>query len=374
MSGCGPRRRLTRRAMLRGTAASAGLFMAPALGCRCSSPQAPSTPSESEGPASPVLDADSTSGNIQDAGPSDSLEPAYLRLEREGELARREERLWSMLERCGLCLRGCEMNRLAGEMGVCQLDSRLVVASAYPHHGEEAPLRGRAGSGTIFFSYCNLLCCFCINWEIAHRGDGEAIDHARLARVMIGLQRRGCHNINLVTPTHVLPHVIRALRLAIPQGLRLPIVYNTSSYEAPEVIRLLDGIVDIYLPDFKYQDGAMAARYSAQASDYPEIAAANIREMHRQVGTLQLDPSGVALRGLLVRHLVMPNNVAGTDRFVRWVARELSPDTYVNIMTQYTPRYRADEHPDIARPTTEEEHTQAMRWAREAGLTRLDQG
>jgi putative pyruvate formate lyase activating enzyme len=245
------------------------------------------------------------------------------------------------------------------------------VYSGGPHFGEEGPLVGRGGSGTIFFSHCNLQCCFCQNWQINHRGEGTVISHTDLAEMMLDLQTNGCHNINLVTPTHVVPHIIKSLRIAVAAGLRLPLVYNTGGYDNLGVVQKLDGIVDIYLPDFKYQDGALAARYSSGAADYPEVAAAVIKEMHRQVGQLQVDERGIAQRGLLVRHLVMPNNVAGTDKFVHWVARELSLRTSVNIMAQYRPMYKAFDHAEIAREITDEEWQQALSWAREAGLTGL---
>lgn len=305
------------------------------------------------------------------AATASAFEPAYLALERSGELARREEELWAILASCRLCPRGCGANRQAGETGVCSATARFKVHAAGPHFGEEPQLVGEGGSGTVFFSNCNLLCCYCQNWQINHRGDGRYTSHRQLADMMLGLQLKGCHNINLVTPTHVAPHILKALRLAIKDGLRLPLVYNTGGYDDLAVVKLLDGIVDIYLPDFKYADGAMAAKYSSGAADYPEVAAAVIKEMHRQVGKLAVDGRGIATRGQIIRHLVLPGNIAGTDRFVRWVAAELSPDTCVNIMAQYRPAHRAFEYPEIARPITTVEWRQALAWAREAGLTNL---
>jgi putative pyruvate formate lyase activating enzyme len=299
---------------------------------------------------------------------SDDFEPAYLEMERQGELAKREKTLWNMLAECEGCARGCGANRLAGETGVCSSTAKLKMYSAAPHYGEERELVGRGGSGTVFFSNCNLLCCFCQNWEINHRGDGQFTTHAELAETMLGLQRRGCHNINFVTPSHVVPHIVKAVRLAIPMGLDVPLVFNTGGYDNLEVIKLLDGIIDIYLPDFKYQDGKLAAKYSSGVSDYPEVAAAVIREMHRQVGELQTDADGNATRGLIVRHLVLPKNIGGTDRFLQWVADELSPKTYVNLMPQYRPEYKAFDYPDIARRISRDEWKQALAWAREAGL------
>lgn len=299
------------------------------------------------------------------------FESSYLGPARDGRLRATEEALWQQFTACGLCPRACGANRSGGRKGTCNSTARLKVASYGPHFGEEPPLVGRRGSGTIFFSNCNLLCCFCQNWEINHRGDGNPVSHDDLAGMMLDLQGRGCHNINLVTPTHVVPHIVRALRVAVGRGLTVPLAYNTGGYDNVEVIRALDGLVDIYLPDFKYQDGALAAKYSSGAADYPEVAAAGIREMHRQVGRLRTDGRGVATRGLIIRHLVMPRNIGGTDRFVRWVARELGPDTCVNLMRQYRPEHRARDYPELSRPLTRDEWEQAVAWARDAGLTNL---
>lgn len=302
----------------------------------------------------------------------ENLKPSYLDLELEGKLEQIEKELWEIFRECRCCPRRCGVDRIEGQVGVCSSTAKLKVASYGPHFGEERPLVGRRGSGTIFFSNCNLLCCFCQNWQINHRGDGDYRTHRELAEMMLRLQRYGCHNINLVTPTHVVPHIVKALRIAIVRGLRIPLVYNTGGYDSIEIIRKLDGVVDIYLPDFKYQDGEAAARYSSGADDYPEVAAEVIKEMNRQVGRLVADERGVAERGLIIRHLVMPNNIAGTDRFVRWVAEELSTDTYVNIMAQFRPEHRAFDIPEISRRITDEEWRQALAWAREAGLTNLD--
>ena len=299
------------------------------------------------------------------------FEPGYLKLEREGELAKREQALWEILASCEVCARGCGANRLGGETGVCSTRARIKVYSAGPHFGEEPELVGSGGSGTVFFSNCNLLCCFCQNWEINHRGDGQRTSDRELADMMMALQRRGCHNINFVTPSHVVPQIVKAVRIAAAKGLRLPLVFNTGGYDNVEVIKLLDGIVDIYLPDFKYQDGELAAKYSSGVSDYPGIAAAVIKEMHRQVGDLETDSRGIATRGLIIRHLVMPNNVGGTDRLVRWIAEELGKDTYLNLMAQYRPEHKAFDHPAIARRLTREEWKQAVAWAIGAGLTNL---
>lgn len=301
-------------------------------------------------------------------------EPAYLALEASGELARREAELKGVYRACRLCPRQCGVNRTRGEKGVCRGADRARVSSAHPHYGEEGPLTGRRGSGTVFFSHCNLLCVYCQNWEIAHRGAGTLVSDETLARLMIDLQNQGCHNINLVTPTHIVPNIVGALRIAIRRGLRLPLVYNCGGYEPVEILKLLDGVVDIYLPDFKYQDPAKAGRLSAGASDYPEVAAAALVEMHRQVGDLVTDEHGIALRGLMVRHLVLPENAAGTDRFVKFVAEQLRPSTYVNLMAQYRPEHRAHQYPEINRRLTRAEYQQALRWARDAGLTNLATG
>lgn len=299
------------------------------------------------------------------------FEPAYLRLERKGELAERARELYAIYNSCRLCPRQCGANRLKGEKGVCGATSRLKVSSAHPHFGEEKPLVGRHGSGTIFFSHCNLRCCFCQNWEIAHRGDGSYLSDESLGRMMADLQGIGCHNVNFVTPTHVVPNIVQGLRSAIRLGLRVPLVYNCGGYEPVEILKLLDGIVDIYLPDFKYTDGAMAEKYSSGAKDYPEVAAAAHIEMHRQVGELIVDENGIALRGLMIRHLVLPNNISGTDKFVKFVAEKLTRSTYVNIMSQYRPEHKASQYPELARRLTMGEYSQAVNWAREAGLTRL---
>ncbi len=303
---------------------------------------------------------------------SGEWKPAYEKLEAEGKLAERIEQANAIFESCTLCPRRCGVNRLNGEMGFCRAPADPVVFSHHPHFGEEVPLVGDRGSGTIFFSNCNLRCVFCQNYPIAHEGRGRKITVNQLADMMLDLQRRGCHNINVVTPTHVMPNILSATRVALKKGLHLPICYNTGGYERVENIELLDGIVDIYLPDLKYMDGEQATKYSADASDYPEMAQEAISEMHRQVGTLVTDERGIALRGLMVRHLVMPNRVSGTREFVNWVSNNLSKDTYVNIMSQYRVEHRAFEYPKIARAITSEEYLEALEWAEDAGLHNLD--
>ncbi len=306
------------------------------------------------------------------AGPERSWTPAYLQLEEEGRLAERVEQAFELFESCRVCPRECGVNRLQGERGICRSPEQVVVYSAHPHFGEELPLVGRFGSGTIFFSNCSLRCVFCQNWPIAHEGRGHEISDEQLAELMLEVQRIGCHNVNLVTPTHLVPHILNATRIAAQGGLRIPLVYNTGGYDSLEAIRLLDGVVDIYLPDLKFMDPHEAETYMG-AADYPEIAKRAIAEMHRQVGELETDRQGVAVRGLMIRHLVMPNRVAGTREFVRWVADELSTSTYVNIMAQYRVEHRAFEYPDISRAITNQEFLEAMDWAEEAGLTNLDE-
>ena len=298
--------------------------------------------------------------------------PGYLALYRRGELKGRGEALWALMERCSLCPRECGVNRLEGEEGFCRASSKLEIASYHPHFGEEKPLVGEGGSGTVFFSNCGLRCVFCINWDISLEGRGETRTLTELAEMMLDLQGRGCHNLNVVTPTHYSPHILLALDLAAGRGLRLPVVYNTCGFEKPEILEKLDGVVDIYLPDFKYARGEMAARYSSGAETYPEVTKAALLEMHRQVGAAEPGADGLINRGLMIRHLVMPNDVGGTRQVIDWIAANLPKDTYLNIMAQYRPMYKAFEHPDIARRLTGEEYAEAVAWARAAGLTRLD--
>jgi putative pyruvate formate lyase activating enzyme len=308
----------------------------------------------------------------RDADLDPAFEPPYLKLHRTGELRRRGDALFEIMRSCRLCPRECRLDRRAGEKGFCGASARLRIAQAVPHFGEERPLVGRGGSGAVFFSHCSLRCVFCINWEISQRGDGHDRDVKDLARMMLKLQERGCHNVNIVTPTHYSAHVVRALDLAAEEGLRLPLVYNTCGWERLEILEMLDGVVDVYLPDFKYWDGAMASRYSSAADTYPELTKKALLEMHRQVGVARPAADGLVYRGLMIRHLVMPNRVGGTREVVGWIARHLPKDTYVNIMSQYRPMHLAFDYPKIARRLTRDEYEEAVRWAREAGLTNLD--
>lgn len=298
-------------------------------------------------------------------------EPSYLKLYRERKLQDRIDQAIGIMRDCRLCPRECRVDRLSGEKGYCQTGRKARVASFNAHFGEEAPLVGRFGSGTIFISYCTLLCSFCQNFEISHLGEGREVDPAAVAAMMLALMRRGCHNINFVTPTHVAPQILEGLILAVEQGLNIPLIYNSGGYDGVETLKLLDGIFDIYMPDFKFWDEKWAKRF-CHAPDYREHAMAAIREMHRQVGDLVIDKSGLAVKGLLVRHLVMPQGVAGTEEIARFLAREISPNTYVNVMDQYRPCGRAAGETVISRRITGEEFALAIHQAKQAGLTRLD--
>ena len=298
--------------------------------------------------------------------------PAYVPLLESGALARRAEAAWRHLEACDLCARYCRTDRTKTiEGAVCRTGERAVVASYGPHHGEEDPLRGRSGSGTIFFGWCNLRCVFCQNWELSQRGSGREVGPRELADMMLELQRAGCHNINVVTPSHVVAPIIAAVSAAAARGLRLPLFYNTGGYDSPEALALLDGVVDIYMPDMKYGDPALARKYS-KVRDYVAVNRAAVKEMHRQVGDLVLDERGIARRGLLVRHLVLPHGIAGTGQVLSFLANEISRNTYLNLMDQYRPCYRADEYPELDRPLSADEFGEALALADRVGLTRLD--
>lgn len=300
------------------------------------------------------------------------FEPAYLTLYRSGELAERARTANAHLENCDLCARYCHVNRKRRLDGVvCRTGELAVVNSAGPHHGEEDCLRGWRGSGTIFFAWCNMRCAFCQNWEISWKGTGEETTAEELAAIMLDLQSAGCHNINLVSPSHVVAQILAALVIAAEKGLRLPLVYNTGGYDSPEALALLDGVIDIYMPDMKYGDPELAKTYS-HTPDYVAVNQAAVREMHRQVGDLMPGPDGIARRGLLVRHLVLPGGIAGTPQVMRFLAEQVSPNTYVNIMDQYRPAYRAAEFPELNRPVTAEEYRGALEAATGAGIRRID--
>ncbi len=295
--------------------------------------------------------------------------PSYIHLYEKGELNQRVQYLQEFLKECRLCPRECRVNRLNGEVGVCEAGSELMISSAFPHFGEESPLVGSHGSGTIFLTHCNLRCIFCQNYDISHLGKGERIDSSDMARIMLRLQEIGCHNINFVTPTHYVPQIVASLPEAIEEGLRLPIVYNCSGYESLEVIRLLEGVVDIYMPDIKYMDKQYSKRFS-NAPDYPEVITKVLKEMHRQVGDLTINPMGIAERGLLIRHLVMPNEVASSEVVFKFVQEEISIHSYVNIMDQYRPEYQAHEYHEISRRITLKEYKEAIQLAKRYGLYR----
>lgn len=299
--------------------------------------------------------------------------PTYLALAEDGTLAQRAAAALEALAHCTLCGRQCGANRLehGDPKPFCRTGRCAVVSSYFPHHGEESCLRGWNGSGTIFFSQCNLRCTFCQNFDISWRGEGRPVLPDELAAMMLRLQEAGCHNINLVTPSHVVPQILEALCVAVEQGLRLPLVYNTGGYDRVETLRLLEGVVDIYMPDVKFWDSAVAEQLAA-APDYPEVAREAVQEMHRQVGDLEINGDGIARRGLLVRHLVMPNNLAGTRHVMRFLAQQISPDTFVNIMPQYRPEGHAHRHREIARRITPHEYQTALAVARQEGLWRFD--
>ena len=313
-------------------------------------------------------------GKAEASSHSDTdFEPAYLKLHKTGELKERANELWAMMKRCRLCPRRCGVNRHEGASGFCQAPgTTLVIASAHPHFGEERPLVGEGGSGTIFLTNCNLRCVFCQNFEIAQLGRGSETTLDEFAGMMLQLQEIGCHNINLVTPTHHSAHILKAIDIAAGQGLRLPIVYNTSGWERLEIIKMLDGIVDIYLPDFKYWDSDMSSKYSSEAESYPELTSEAILEMHRQVGVAKPAEDGIMQRGLMIRHLVMPNNIAGSEHVMEWIAENLPKDTYVNIMVQYNPVYKAYDYPELSRRIKKEEYKKVVNKAKDQGLTNLD--
>ncbi len=297
--------------------------------------------------------------------------PSYLQLYRSGELAERAKAARKRLESCDLCANYCHVNRLQGGTGACHTGTQAVVCSYGVHHGEERPLVGFRGSGTIFFSWCNLHCVFCQNWEISQKGDGREVSAEQLAEMMLSLQRQGCHNINFVSPSHVVAQILEALVFAAEEGLHVPLVYNTGGYDSPEGLALLDGIIDIYMPDMKFAASVIAEKY-LQVKDYAEVNQAAVKQMHRLVGDLQLSEAGIAKRGLLVRHLVLPENLAGTDQILNFLASEISTNTYLNLMDQYRPCYRADEYPPLDRRPSWGEFRAAQAQAKRYGLQRLD--
>jgi putative pyruvate formate lyase activating enzyme len=294
--------------------------------------------------------------------------PAYLDLYDQGVLHERAAIAHERLATCTLCPLACRADRLHGEAGECRVGREAIVASSGPHFGEEDVLRGWRGSGTVFFSGCNLRCVYCQNYDISQFVEGQAVDAAHLADIFLDIQRDGCHNLNLVTPTHVIAQILEALTIAIPRGLRLPIVYNTSGYDSVAALRLLDGIVDIYMPDVKYSDSAIGQQYSG-IPHYWEVVRPALREMHRQVGDLRIE-RGLAVRGLLIRHLVLPGRLAGSQEVLRFIAEEISRDSWINLMDQYHPAYRAFGYPELTRRLTPNEYAEVVACARSLGLHR----
>ena len=300
-----------------------------------------------------------------------SVKPGYLKLLESGELERRANKAWESLSCCKICPHLCGVNRLEGEQGFCKITDQAIVASYGPHFGEEAPLVGRKGSGTVFFSWCNLRCLYCQNYEISHMGAGKAVSTDVLALCFLSLQKDGCHNINLVTPSHVVPFILKALVMAARGGLSIPLVYNTGGYDSIRTLRLLEGVVDIYMPDFKYWDKDVG-KHLSNIANYPHVAKKAIKEMHRQVGELIIGPDGVAKRGLLIRHLVLPGRLSDTRSVLKYIAEEISPNTYLNLMDQYRPCGEARNYLPLDRRITEYEFAEALRAAKEVGLNRLD--
>jgi putative pyruvate formate lyase activating enzyme len=299
------------------------------------------------------------------------FEPSYIKTFEKGLLNEKIHKAYSQLKSCALCPRKCGVDRLSGETGTCNTGKLAWVSSYNPHFGEEDPLVGNHGSGTIFFTHCNLLCLFCQNFDISHQGCGQEVSADEMAAMMLALQNRGCHNINFVTPSHVVPQILSALEVAIRHGLSVPLVFNTGGYDRVATLKLLEGVFDIYMPDFKFWDSQIAEN-ACQAADYPEVARRALLEMHRQAGDLQLDETGIARRGLLIRHLVLPDGRAGTREIMRFIAQRLSPDSYVNIMSQYRPCGRAAEVKGLNSHLAAKDYQMAVQAAKEEGINRLD--
>lgn len=297
--------------------------------------------------------------------------PAYLKTHRAGLLEDKIAKAQRLLESCSVCPRDCKVNRKKGETGFCRAGFLPKVSSSSPHFGEEQPLVGIHGSGTIFLTHCNLGCLFCQNYSISHLDEGEEISIEQLSRMMVTMQSLSCHNINFVSPTHYVPQILAALPYAIALGLSVPLVYNTGGYDSVETLELLDGIFDIYMPDFKYSTEEVAEEYS-QARDYPRVAKQAIKEMFRQVGDLVLDDRGIALRGLLIRHLILPSGLAGTQDVMQFLSQDISKNTYVNIMAQYYPCGDIPPSSPLSRRISKIEYLQAVEIAKKEGITRLD--
>ncbi|RPH49195.1 MAG: radical SAM protein [Desulfobacteraceae bacterium] len=299
------------------------------------------------------------------------FQPVYIETHNKGLLKKKAEHARKLLGSCVLCPRRCMVDRLSGKTGVCKTGARAMVSSYNAHFGEESPLVGRNGSGTIFFTHCNLLCVFCQNFDISHEGLGEEVSDQQLAGIMLALQKSGCHNINFVTPSHVVPQILSALEIAVEKGLCIPLVFNTSSYDRVEILKILDGVIDIYMPDFKFWDPEIAAK-ACNAKEYPAFARKALAEMFRQVGDLVVDEDGIAHRGLIVRHLVMPRGHAGTREVMRFIAGNISKNTYVNIMFQYRPCGNANQFMEFSSRPSDRDFEEAVKVAKEEGITRID--
>ena len=299
-----------------------------------------------------------------------AFKPSYIETHKKGLLRKKSQKAYKELRSCDLCPRHCSVNRLAGETGICRTGENSIVSSYNAHFGEEAPLVGSKGSGTIFFTHCNLLCNFCQNYEISHLGDGQEVSDRELADIMLYLQDSGCHNINFVTPTHVVPQILSAVEIAASEGLSVPLVYNSGGYEKVESLKLLEGVFDIYLPDFKFWNSGIA-QITCNAHDYPEAARNALIEMHRQVGDLVCDSSGTAERGLLIRHLVLPEGFAGTREIMRFIVEKISKNSFVNIMSQYRPCGNAHEVEALSSRLTYQDYTEAFQAAKDEGITRF---
>jgi putative pyruvate formate lyase activating enzyme len=297
---------------------------------------------------------------------------AYIKTFEDGLLVEKIEKAYTGLNTCNLCPRKCGVDRISGETGTCKTAKHALVSSDGPHFGEEAPLVGSHGSGTIFFTHCNLMCLFCQNYDISHEGQGREASSDQIAETMLALQQQGCHNINFVTPSHVVPQILSALEIAVQNGLTVPLVYNTGGYDRVETLKLLEGVFDIFMPDFKFWEPDVAAA-ACDARDYPQVACRALIEMHRQVGDLIINEAGIAQRGLLIRHLVLPHGLAGTRDVMRFVATKISTNSYVNLMSQYRPCGRAAEVNGLSAYPSRSDYQQAVEAARHAGITRLDQ-
>lgn len=287
------------------------------------------------------------------------MKPGYLKSYQEGSLQEKAEKLYQALSSCAICPRNCRINRLEDKPGFCKTGRLPRVCSYFSHHGEEPAISGENGSGTIFFAHCNLRCAYCQNYEFSQLGKGREVSEEELASYMLTLQKEGCHNINFVTPTHVIPQILKALILAVRGGLNIPLAYNSSGYDSLETLKLLEGIFDIYLPDARYAESEISLKYSF-ARDYPQVNQAALKEMHRQAGIAQLNSDEIIESGLIIRHLVLPNDLSGTGKIMRFIAEELSRDTYISLMSQYFPCYKAEDYLEISRRITQEEYRKAM--------------